>query len=628
MNRIKNRLLLLALGLLPLSLWAAPIGLDALSVRPTGLVMTPGGSLVAAVQADDAVCLIRSASQGEKWDKLQVLPNLSDAVLWRGFAGEVRLFATDAEGFLTMRVCRNLDEASPAWSAPEVLARGYCSAPPVLLRNGAILLPAYLSDSDGPGVLLSMDRGGRWFPRPGGVKLPEKVHSQRPDPILMPYRSGRLALFNRATGTQWRWQSVSTDFGQSWSAPAPWLYSPDTPLSLSLMPNGKWLAVKNGRLDQRIYYIPDRLFAYLSEDEGQSWYGDLVLDNRRDAISPCALAPGDGNIYILYAYQPIDGSCSEVWFVRTGEMEINAAVPTRTLEPSDRTRILTAEGCARQYAEAVKPYLSTKGKPSGAPLNVASYNIEYRNPKEGYPWEKRLEYVDAIFRKYEFDVVGVQEPFRPEYDDLAARLGDKWGSIFACTNLTQDDFSNSIFWRRERIEKLDDGIFWYTENPGRKGGFGGPTSRLCIWAKFRDKSSGNIFFLFNSHYDFVLYDAQMTSSRLLLRKIREIAGGCPVLCTGDYNALEDNPACQLLAEGPWLKDAMTAARKPVNPKTTSMGHYAARGKIPQNGKHIDHIYFTPGLSRVDTWEILCEEHAGMTAGSDHNPIKIQWQLLK
>lgn len=620
-------LCLFAVGALSLSA-AAPLGLDVQRVRPTGLVMTPGGRLLAAIQADDKVCLLSSNSKGDKWEKVQELPALSDAVLWRGFSGEIRLFATAADGSLTMRVCARADEGVPAWSEPVSLAKGYCSAPPVVLRNGAVLLPAYLSEEKAVGTLLSMDRGTHWFPRSCGVQLPEKVHSGRPDPILVPYRNGRLALLNRATGTQWRWLSQSVNFGQSWSAPVPFLYAPDMPMSLSLLPNGKWLAVKNGRLDQRIYYVPDRLFAYLSDDEGQSWYGDLILDGRKDACSPCALAPGDGSIYVLYAYEPLDGSCSEVYFVRTGEMEINAGVPDRTLEASQKAKILVADGRARSYAQTIKPYLSTKGKPFGQPLNLATFNIEYRNKNEGYPWEQRLEYVNELFRKYDFDVVGVQEPFRPEYDDLVARLGDKWESIFACTNLEKDDFSNSIFWRKERIEKLDDGLFWYTEVPGKNGGFGGPSCRLCIWAKFRDKSSGNIFFLFNSHFDFVVYDAQMSSARLLLRNIQEISAGYPAFCTGDYNATEDNPAIELLAAGPWIKDAMTQARKAVNPKTTSTGHYATPAKIKQDGKHIDHIYFTPGLSRVDNWEILCEEHAGIPAGSDHNPIKIQWQILK
>ena len=73
---------------------------------------------------------------------------------------------------------------------------------------------------------------------------------------------------------------------------------------------------------------------------------------------------------------------------------------------------------------------------------------------------------------------------------------------------------------------------------------------------------------------------------------------------------------------------MTGAKKAVNPEMSTMGRCNPPEKIARNSYHIDHIYYTPGLSRVDTWKILSEQHKGIWGASDHNPIKIQWQILK
>ncbi|MGM9763031.1 MAG: endonuclease/exonuclease/phosphatase family protein [Candidatus Cryptobacteroides sp.] len=616
---------ILLLLLLSVPGFGAVLKISADELRPSGLAATKGGVLVAALQADNSSILIKGNATADSWTQFMKLDGATDAVLWRGFAGELRLFYTHS-GDICMRICPAPDSEPDVWTDAVVIAKGYCSSAPVALRNGAVLLPVFLSEKGSPGVLFSMDRADSWIALPAKADIPEKVRTQRPDPILLPYRNGKLLMLNRGTGYQWRWGSLSADFGRSWTPADKFIYSPDTPMSVSVLPGGKWLAVKNGRLDQELYYTPDRLIAYLSDDEGKSWYGDLIIDSRVDAVHPCVCAPGNGYIYLMYAYKPHNGQCSEVWCVRTSEMEINNAAATRNMEAANRFPVASAT--VDSYVKDIAPYMNTKGRPSGAPLTVATYNIEYRNPGEGAPWEERLKYVNELFRQHNFDVVGVQEPHRPEYDELCTALGDKWGGIFACTNLEKDDFSNSIFYRKERVELLDNGIFWYTEVPGKPRGFGGISSRLCIWAKFRDRTDGNVFFVFNSHFDFVSHEAMMTSARLLVSKVREIAGGYPALCTGDYNSPDANPAMRYLAEGPWLMDSMTRAKKSVNPKSDSRGRYRTRDNHPQNSNHIDHIFFTPGLSRVDSWEILSEPHCGLTAGSDHNPIKIQWQILK
>ncbi len=602
----------------------------ATNVRPTGLVVTQGGSLLLACEVTREtkdVILFSATSHDSEWLAVYTLERASDAVLWRGAQGEIRLFYTQ-DGFLMSRVCMQPDVDSRQWGAASVITRGHCCSPPVFLRNGALALSAYLEEDDSPGILVSMDRGSSWFTQPGRIHLEEKIHCRRPCPVLMPHRSGALSIYNGATGYQWKWRSVSRDFGRSWSLPQRYIYSPDQPLSMCVLRSGKWLLAKNGYLDQMLFYMPDKLVAYLSEDEGNTWFGNLVIDERMDCSSPCVTDAGDGSLYIAYAYHPFMAGKSEVYLARTSEIEINQAAAEEIAKVEDRRLILSCEDAVRLQKVETEKYASTKRKPDGEALVVATYNIEYENPGARYPWKKRLAYVKDLFDTHRFDVVGVQEPWRPEYLQLKEALQKDYSSIWACTNLDRDDFSNAIFYRRDRVELLEHDIFWYTENPGMKNGFGGTTSRLCIWGKFRDRKSGRVFFLFNSHFDFSNYETQLVSARLLARKVREIAGDCPAICTGDFNSTDENAACVFLSGGPFLKDSRTEAKRVINSKMSTSGLYRKPEDIPNNGYRIDHIYFTPGLSRIDSWEVLAEEHVGIWGGSDHNPIKVQWQILK
>ena len=266
---------------------------------------------------------------------------------------------------------------------------------------------------------------------------------------------------------------------------------------------------------------------------------------------------------------------------------------------------------------------SSKGSWAKEPIRVASYNIELVSKKAGVPaWEKRLDYVNWLFREYDFDVVGVQEPWEPEYQDLRRVLGDTWDSIRACTRLDVPSFNNIIFWKKDRVEKLDDGVFWYTENPGQVGGFGGASSRLCIWAKFRDKKTGKIFFHFNSHFDFISMEAAVVSSRLLLQKVREIAGTYPSFCTGDYNCSDDSPAMKWIVQSGFLADSKTSAEKSLHAELSTVRHY--KRDIPKGTNQIDHVYFTVGKSKVKFWQLLLDEHNGLYGGSDHIPICVDW----
>ena len=496
-------------------------------------------------------------------------------------------------------------------------------AKPVALRSGMFLRPIQTGGSS-IGVEASMDRGRSWMPFGGSIDINQKISDGNNRPVLVTLRDGRVAMLSLSHGYEWAYMSVSADFGQSWSTPSPLFYTPFQDYSLSILPSGKWLLVKNGRLDQRLCYVPDGLYVYLSDDEGKSWYGGMRLDGRMDTVSPVACAPGNGSVYIAWAYAPEDGHAAEIRFAVTSEAEIGQSMMD-VIKDVTAARIIVDKNkdAKANFEKWHKDVTSSKGDWTSKTIRIASYNIEYKHDDPGRPtWEERLPYIKWVVGEYGFDVMGVQEPYEPEYNNLKELLGPEYESVFASTNLEQPDFSNAIFWKVSRVEKLDDGIFWYTENPGQKNGFGGGSSRLCIWAKFKDKETGKIFFLFNSHYDFLSNEAMLVSSRLLLQKIRGIAGTYPSVCTGDFNCSDGNPALDWIENSGFMVDAKKKAAKAENAAYSSMRRYAVT--VEKNGYQLDHIYVTLGSTKVKNWKLIMDEHDGMRGGSDHMPIYIDW----
>ncbi|MBR1705802.1 MAG: exo-alpha-sialidase [Bacteroidales bacterium] len=513
-------------------------------------------------------------------------------------------------------------DGGATWSKP--IPAETPAAAAIRLRSGMLLRP--VQGTGAVSMEVSMDQGGHWMPFGVPVPLVEKVDDGRNFPELVPLRDGRIALLTSAHGYNWRYKSVSSDFGQTWSVPQPFFCNPWTASTVTVLPSGKWLLVKNGKIDENLFYVPRKLYAYLSDDEGTTWYGGMMLDDRVDAVDPVVCAPGNGSIYIAYAFAPEDGHSAEIRLVTTGEAEIGMSEITAATKASNAKIVVDGNKEAKAaYDTWLKGVTSSKGTWASQPIRVASYNIEYKHPDPSRPaWEDRLPYIDWVVREYGFDVMGVQEPFEPEFHDLERLLGDEYDAVFASTNLEAPDFSNAIFWKRSRVERLDGGVIWFTENPGAKGGFGGSTSRLCIWAKFRDRETGMIFFHFNSHYDFISPEAMLVSSRLLVDQVREIAGEYPSFLTGDFNCSDGHPALLWIEESGFLADTKKRAAKAENAEYSSMRRYAP--EVAKNAYQLDHIYFTTGKSKVKTWKLVMDEHDGMRGGSDHMPIYIDWIL--
>jgi hypothetical protein len=93
--------------------------------------------------------------------------------------------------------------------------------------------------------------------------------------------------------------------------------------------SGALLLVKHGPLDERTRR--EKLMAFVSDDDGQTWQGGLLLDEREKVTYPDGVQAPDGTIYIVYDYNRTPNG--EVLLATFTEADVRAGKPV-----SDKVR--------------------------------------------------------------------------------------------------------------------------------------------------------------------------------------------------------------------------------------------------------------------------------------------------
>ena len=132
----------------------------------------------------------------------------------------------------------------------------------------------------------------------------------------------------------------------------------------------------------------------------------------------------------------------------------------------------------------------------GQQFHVASYNVRYANPADeqrGNGWSQRCPVICNQIAYESFDLVGMQEVLKSQFDDLSNRLSRDYG----CIGVGRNDGKTSgeyapIFYKKDRFILLDSGCFWLSETPDKPSvGWDAKYPRICSWAQLQDRNTGN-----------------------------------------------------------------------------------------------------------------------------------------
>lgn len=261
-----------------------------------------------------------------------------------------------------------------------------------------------------------------------------------------------------------------------------------------------------------------------------------------------------------------------------------------------------------------------------ASLNVMTFNIRYPSPDDGINyWDNRRPLVASTIRFHEADLIGVQEAHRRQLDELVSDMPEyDWFGVCRVDGTLRPDpdgeFS-AILFRKARFERTDGGTFWLSETPEVAGSKSWDTAfpRIVTWAKFHDRETGESFFYFNTHFDHVGILAREESAKLLLSKMKTIAGDSPVILSGDFNSIEtDTPYRLMTGDNSTFRmtDAMYASASPHHGPS---GSFSGTFLLPGVGDNrIDYIFIRNGIA-VLKHAILSDSWDGRLP-SDHLPV--------
>lgn len=252
-------------------------------------------------------------------------------------------------------------------------------------------------------------------------------------------------------------------------------------------------------------------------------------------------------------------------------------------------------------------------------FTFGSFNVRYDNAGDvGNTWSLRREAAANMIRFHQFDVFGVQEALKSQIDELSKFLPE-----YANYGKGRDDGMDkgehsSVFYRKDKFKLLNKGDFWLSETPDKPGLGWDATccNRICSWVQLQDLKSGKKFYYFNAHFDHQGKIARVESGKLIVKKIKEIAGAAPAVFTGDLNGGHNSEWYLTLANSGFLTDTYTQVKHPY----ANNSSFNAWGKSVDGYEIIDHVFVTKAFT-ANRWGILTDTYHGKFI-SDHFPILV------
>ena len=270
----------------------------------------------------------------------------------------------------------------------------------------------------------------------------------------------------------------------------------------------------------------------------------------------------------------------------------------------------------------------------GQQFHVASYNVRHANASDeerGNGWNRRCPVICDQIAYESFDLIGMQEVLKSQFDDLSARLSHDYGCIGVGRNdgKTAGEYA-PILYRKDRFELLDSGCFWLSATPAEPSvGWDAKYPRICGWAQLQDRSSGKTLYFLNTHFDHVGVEARRESARMIVEWIRRHADRGEAILVGDFNVDQRSESYRELVEAGVLTDSFEAA--PARMAATG----TVNGFDPQRwtDQRIDHVLVTRGIEVLRYGLLTNPYWSSDLAGkreirlpSDHFPVSVYLKI--
>lgn len=171
-------------------------------------------------------------------------------------------------------------------------------------------------------------------------------------------------------------------------------------------------------------------------------------------------------------------------------------------------------------------------------FNVNGNDCDIAPENEWKSWANRAQLTLRTVMRYSPDLLGLQEVVTPNFEfyrehlpDYACELGHRYDE-------GKDSAHCSIFWRRQRFDLMNAGVFWFSRTPDvRSSDWGVPYPMGATWVRLQDRLTGMHLLHVNTHFEDGAEGehSRVESARLIVARARLLAPDIPVILTGDFN---------------------------------------------------------------------------------------------
>jgi endonuclease/exonuclease/phosphatase family metal-dependent hydrolase len=254
-------------------------------------------------------------------------------------------------------------------------------------------------------------------------------------------------------------------------------------------------------------------------------------------------------------------------------------------------------------------------------LKVMTYNIRYDTPNDGVnAWPNRKQKVFDLIKKYDPDLIGVQEALKHQLTDMLKALpAYHYVGVGREDGKDKGEFS-AILYRKGRFTVQEQNTFWLSGTPEVAGSksWDAALTRIASWATLKDNQSGREFVICNTHFDHVGAEARKQSAALLKSKVSALAPDKPVIITGDLNCLREDPPYKVLTNNEEIEL--------IDPASEPKGTFCSFAVNSIECRAIDYIFVTNEW-HADRYTVV-EDNDGKHYPSDHLPVIVTLSLTE
>jgi hypothetical protein len=223
-----------------------------------------------------------------------------DGRLWCFWWMNEKVWSGNGESKLSVTMAMttdNPDAEKPTWNKPTPIFPGLMLNKPIVTKRGEWLMPSnkWFID-DGLRVMVSRDKGKSWALR-GTANVPQAKRNSD-EPMLVERNDGSLWMLVRTSSGIG--ESVSRDDGRTWTEVSDYQQHTVSRFNMRRLQSGNLLMIRNGPINTK--GERDQLTAFLSKNDGRTWEGGLILDERKQTSYPDTKQAADGTIYAIYDF--------------------------------------------------------------------------------------------------------------------------------------------------------------------------------------------------------------------------------------------------------------------------------------------------------------------------------------